>query len=74
MKTKKDLIPAWLHLIESKDKEISNFKERADELTDYAVEIRYPDDYYVEPSIVDAKEAFQIAREIKKYVLSKIKL
>lgn len=32
-------------LCEQKDSDISELKEEADKLTDYAVEIRYPDDY-----------------------------
>ena len=56
---------------ESKDKEISEFKEEADKLTDYAIEIRYPDDWY-EPTLEEAKEAFEIATKIKKFIQSKI--
>ncbi len=52
---------------ESGDKEISLLKEEADKLTDYAVEIRYPDDWF-EPSLTDAKEAFKIAKRIKEFV------
>ena len=53
----------------------SSFKdelEDADNLTDYAVEIRYPD-VWLEPGIEDAKEAFEIAKKVKKFVLNKIK-
>lgn len=56
---------------ESKDKEISVFKEEADKLTDYAIEIRYPDDWY-EPTLNEAKEAFTIARKIKEFIQNKI--
>jgi HEPN domain-containing protein len=56
---------------ESKDKEISVFKEEADKLTDYAIEIRYPDDWY-EPTFNEAKEAFTIARKIKEFIQNKI--
>lgn len=53
----------------------SSFKdelEDADKLTDYAVEIRYPD-VWLEPEIEDAKEALEIAKKVKKFVLNKIK-
>lgn len=56
---------------ESKDKEISRFKEEADKLTDYAIEIRYPDDWY-EPTLNEAKEAFDIATKIKEFIQNKI--
>ena len=44
----------------------SSFKEKlshADILTDYAVEIRYPDEWY-EPTIDEAKEAFRLTIEV----------
>lgn len=58
--------------IETKDKEISTYKLNADKLTDYAVEIRYPD-YGLEPGLEEAREAFQIANAIKNYITKKIK-
>lgn len=54
----------------------SSFKEclsEADDLTDYAVEIRYPDDWY-EPTIDETKQAFQILLKVKEFVLAKIKV
>ena len=56
---------------ENKDKEISVFKEEADKLTDYAIEIRYPDDWY-EPTLEEAREAFEIATKIKEFIQNKI--
>jgi len=56
---------------ENKDRGISTLKEEADKLTDYAIEIRYPEDM-VEPTIEDAKEAFEIAKKIRDFVLYKI--
>jgi len=53
----------------------SSFKEElkdADDLTDYAVQIRYPD-VWLEPKIEDAKEALKIARKVEEFVLNKIK-
>ena len=52
----------------------SVFKEKllyANLLTDYAVEIRYPDEWY-EPTIEEAKDAHQIACEVKQFVLEMI--
>jgi len=54
-----------------KDKNMKIFEDRADRLTVYAVEIRYPDSI-VSPSLADAREAFDIAKEIKEYVINKI--
>jgi len=56
---------------ESKDKEISAFKEEADKLTDYAIEVRYPEEL-LEPTSEEAKEAFEIATKIKEFVLNRI--
>jgi HEPN domain-containing protein len=42
-----------------------------DILTDYAVEIRYPDEWY-EPTIEEAEAAYGLALEVKKFVRSKI--
>lgn len=49
----------------------SEFKDKllyADLLTDYAVEIRYPDEWY-EPTIEEAKDAYRVACEVKQFVL-----
>lgn len=42
-------------------------------LTDFAVEIRYPDDFYI-PTIVEAKECFAIAKKVKEFVFGKLKI
>lgn len=47
---------------ELKDKEIGYLKEEADILTDYAVAVRYPDDYYV-PPIEEAREAYELGAQ-----------
>lgn len=44
-----------------------------DALTDYAVEIRYPDDFYF-PTVEETKEAIELAMKVKELVLSKIKI
>ncbi len=52
----------------------SVFKDKllyADLLTDYAVEIRYPDEWY-EPTIEEAKDAYRVACEVKQFVLDLI--
>ena len=54
-----------------KDYQINKFKDEADILTDYAVEVRYPDDWY-EPTLEETEQAIAIAKKIKKYVINKI--
>ena len=56
---------------ENKDKEISVFKEEADKLTDYAINVRYPEEL-LEPTSEEAKEAFEIAKRIRGFVLNRI--
>ena len=54
----------------------SVFKDKllyADLLTDYAVEIRYPDEWY-EPTIEEAKDAYRVACEVKQFVLDLIRM
>jgi hypothetical protein len=44
----------------------------ANKLTRYAVEIRYPDDFYF-PSLEEAKEAIEICEKVKQFVINKFK-
>jgi HEPN domain-containing protein len=44
----------------------------ADSLTSYAVEIRYPDEFYF-PSLEEAKEAIEICEKVKQFVINKFK-
>lgn len=62
-------IMTLINICASQDVSFKNTLEHADILTDYAVEIRYPDDWY-EPTIDEANEAYSIAVEVKKFVLS----
>lgn len=45
---------------------------KIDRLTDYAVEVRYPNEFYI-PSIKEARESYQIANEIRNFVKDKLK-
>jgi len=42
-------------------------------MTEYAVEMRYPDDFYI-PTIKEANEAYKAALNVSKFVLSKISI
>ncbi|MEA2103866.1 MAG: HEPN domain-containing protein [Candidatus Cloacimonadota bacterium] len=56
--------------------EIDNDFEKLDfavYLTNYAVELRYSDDFYI-PDLEEAKEAYEIALKVKDFVVEKIKV
>lgn len=47
------------------------YQMKAHKLTRYAVEVRYPDDFYI-PTIDEAKESIQIAHNVKNFILNKL--
>ena len=54
------------------DKDFASLYEmKADKLTRYAVEVRYPDDFYM-PTIEEAHEACEIALTVRKFIRSKL--
>ncbi|MFQ5680801.1 MAG: HEPN domain-containing protein [Candidatus Omnitrophota bacterium] len=52
---------------QEKDAEIAEFKEIADRLTDYAVEVRYPEMPEV-PALEEAREAVKVAKSIREFI------
>lgn len=68
---KKHNLGYLLDLINEKEEVSDEFYEMVEKLEDYAVEIRYPDDWF-EPALEDAKEAYEIAKRIKRFVLDKV--
>ncbi len=66
-------IMTLLNLCSTVDKSFSMELSEADNLTDYAVEIRYPDEWY-EPTIEEAKQAYNIALRVKDFVQDKVKV
>lgn len=60
-----------LDLIGEKEEISEGIYEMVEKLEDYAVEIRYPDDWF-EPTQEDVKEAYEIAKKVKEFVLNKI--
>jgi HEPN domain-containing protein len=58
-----------LKLCVEKDKDFQNLD--VGDLTFYAVEVRYPDDFYI-PPLEEAKECFKIASKVKEFVLKKL--
>ncbi|MBM4175274.1 MAG: HEPN domain-containing protein [Ignavibacteria bacterium] len=63
-------IIALLNLCSTVDQSIKEELHLADVLTDYAVEIRYPDEWY-EPNLQETKEAHEIALKVKEVILKK---
>lgn len=61
-----------LNLCSNVDKSFKDELSEADSLTDYAVEIRYPDDWY-EPTLEETKRAYEIALKVKDFVFKKVK-
>lgn len=53
--------------------ELSVFEEDVEEISEFAVETRYPDSFY-EPTLEEAKESYKISLEIKDIILNKIKI
>lgn len=62
---------ALINLCASKDSSFKEISAEADSLTDYAAEIRYPDDWY-EPTLEETQKALSIALKIKEIVLEKL--
>lgn len=61
-----------LQLCATVDSSFPDQLQDADNLTDYAVEIRYPD-VWLEPEIEDANEALETAKKVKEFVLERLK-
>ncbi len=47
------------------------YQLKAHKLNRYAVELRYPEDFYI-PTIEEAKESIEIAKKVKEFVLKEI--
>lgn len=71
--TKTHNIMVLVNLCSEIDKSFKDELSEADSLTDYAVEIRYPGDWY-EPTIEETKQAYEVALKVKEFVLRKIKI
>ena len=42
-------------------------------LSDYAVEVRYADEFYI-PTLEEAKQAFEIAKKAKEFIFKKMEI
>jgi len=48
------------------------FEINADKLTQYAIDVRYPEEVYF-PGIHEAKESIEIAKKVKYFIIEKLK-
>jgi len=63
-----------LNLCIEQDKDFENLeREKISRLSFFAVEIRYPDEFYV-PAVSETKEYFAVALKVKDFVLKKLKV
>lgn len=53
------------------DEDFAAIRRNAETLTPFAVEVRYPDDFYM-PTMQEAESAYAIADEIRNYVLVRL--
>ena len=60
-----------LKLCSTKDKDFEMLD--VGNLSDYAIEVRYPEEFYT-PSLKEAKESFEIAKRVKKFIFAKMSL
>jgi HEPN domain-containing protein len=60
-----------LRLCSEEDKDFD--KLNVGDLTFYAVDVRYPDEFYT-PSLEEAKEAFEIAKQVKDFIFKKLNI
>lgn len=58
-------------LCSEKDSTFNEIMEKAESLTPFAVEIRYPDDFHA-PTIEETKGVYETAKEIRDFVLVRI--
>jgi len=69
--TKTHSIALLVNLCATKDTSLKEELKEADILTDYAVEIRYPDDWY-EPTIEETRLAYEMMLKVKSVIINKI--
>ncbi len=67
-------LEALLNLCIEIDKKFENLdKEKISSLSFFAVEVRYPDEFYI-PTIEEARENLEIALKVKEFILKKLNI
>lgn len=61
-----------LDLINEKEEIPDEIYEMAEQLEDYAIGIRYPDDW-LEPTLEEAKKLYKITKRLEEFIFNKIK-
>lgn len=62
-----------INLCSNIDNDFESLFNAAKILSDYAIEIRYPDDFYI-PSVEEANRCFDIASNVKEFILKKLNI
>ncbi|MEK6679542.1 MAG: HEPN domain-containing protein [Nitrospirota bacterium] len=62
-----------LTLIDEYIPELNTFEDEFHEISRYGVEVRYPDIFY-DPTLEEAKKAYETALKVKEIVLGRIKI
>ncbi|MEM5861346.1 MAG: HEPN domain-containing protein [Candidatus Aenigmatarchaeota archaeon] len=62
-----------IKLCEKIDKEFEFLYDITANLTDYAIDVRYPDEFYM-PTIEEAKKAFESAKKVKDFIFKKLNI
>ena len=62
-----------IKLCEKIDKEFEFLYDITANLTDYAIDVRYPDEFYI-PTIEEAKKAFESAKKVKDFIFKKLNI
>ncbi|MDD2735302.1 MAG: HEPN domain-containing protein [Desulfuromonadaceae bacterium] len=53
--------------------ELLPYEEQLEDISEYGVGVRYPDDFF-EPTLAEARHAYEVALEIESIVLNRIRL
>jgi HEPN domain-containing protein len=64
-------LDALAELVARKFPEIVEFKESLAKLSDYAVEVRYPDEFYT-PTADDVNDAMFVTNQLRKFCLARM--
>ena len=62
-----------IRLCSTIDTEFEPLYEKTKNLTDYAIDIRYPDEFYI-PTIEEARNAFESATFVKEFIFKKLNI
>lgn len=62
-----------IKLCSTVDKDFEELYKLTEGLTEYAVDVRYPEEFYI-PSIEEAKETFSATTKVKEFIFKKLKI